>query len=287
MFQVSFESFPKATPALSLAAYLALSSIAVAQTAPPVDTPPSGTQATTAPAAPPAPRRGTVSEAGETEQFDITVTAARLDQARNQISTSVGASTYEINQQAIDTQPLGNNAPLNQTLLQAPGVAQDSYRPAACARRPRQLAIPHQRHHHSGDDQRLLAVVRDALRAAHRSSYWRLARPIRLPHGRYCRDRDEERFARSWRRDHSLWRPEANILSELLLWRLDRHGRLFRLRQLSPEQYRHRKPDPLIEPCEGLHRAGQGLPLSLHPPRSRYETELHIGQRGQPVSPAQ
>ena len=68
-----------------------------------------------------------MSEAGETEQFDITVTAARLDQARNQISTSVGASTYEINQQAIDTQPLGNNAPLNQTLLQAPGVAQDSF----------------------------------------------------------------------------------------------------------------------------------------------------------------
>ncbi len=68
-----------------------------------------------------------MTEVGQSDRFDITVTAARLDQARNQISTAVGASSYEINREAIDTQPLGNNASLSQTLLQAPGVAQDSF----------------------------------------------------------------------------------------------------------------------------------------------------------------
>ncbi|SEE35601.1 Outer membrane receptor proteins, mostly Fe transport [Rhizobiales bacterium GAS191] len=91
--------------------------------------PPPGTDgaATARPASAARPTRGVVSEAGANEELDITVTAARLDKARNQISTSVGASTYEINRQAIETQPLGNNAALSQTLLQAPGVAQDSF----------------------------------------------------------------------------------------------------------------------------------------------------------------
>jgi outer membrane receptor protein involved in Fe transport len=114
--------------ACGLAAAIVFLAPALAQVPPPPSSAPSGGEAAAAPvaAAPRGPRRGTVSQAGETEQFDITVTAARLDQARNQMSTSVGASTYEINQQAIDTQPLGSNAAFSQTLLQAPGVAQDS-----------------------------------------------------------------------------------------------------------------------------------------------------------------
>ena len=115
---------------LSLAANLACIHAAMAETpAPGTPTPPSGQDAGTPPAQAAAPRqsRGVVTEAGAGEELDLTVTAARLDKARNQISTTVGASTYEINQQAIDTQPRGNNATLSETLLQAPGVALDSF----------------------------------------------------------------------------------------------------------------------------------------------------------------
>ena len=87
---------------------------------------------TTTPAAPTTPtqsgpKRGVTTEVGASDQFDITVTAARLDAARNQINTAVGASNYEISREAIETQPLGSNASLSTTLLQAPGVAQDSF----------------------------------------------------------------------------------------------------------------------------------------------------------------
>ncbi|MBV8963773.1 MAG: ligand-gated channel, partial [Hyphomicrobiales bacterium] len=106
----------------------------VSTTAPNSDptAPPTGSAVVPAPAvnpppAQPGPKRGVTTEVGESEQFDITVTAARLDAARNQINTAVGASNYEINREAIDNQPLGANAALSSTLLQAPGVAQDSF----------------------------------------------------------------------------------------------------------------------------------------------------------------
>jgi len=52
---------------------------------------------------------------------------AKLDQSRNQLSPGIGASQYVIDQQAIEQLPLGDNTPLNQMLLQAPGVVQDSF----------------------------------------------------------------------------------------------------------------------------------------------------------------
>jgi len=58
---------------------------------------------------------------------DIVVTAERLNQTRNEIQTKTGASTYVIGSDAIDAQPGGENIPLNEVLLQAPGVAQDSF----------------------------------------------------------------------------------------------------------------------------------------------------------------
>jgi outer membrane receptor protein involved in Fe transport len=58
---------------------------------------------------------------------EITVTAQRLDAARSGIQPRIGASTYSLSEAAIDNQPGGDNTPLNQTLLQAPGVAQDSF----------------------------------------------------------------------------------------------------------------------------------------------------------------
>lgn len=56
----------------------------------------------------------------------VDVTAA-LDQARNSLSPDTGSSQYVIDQKAIQAMPLGDSTPLNQVVLQAPGVVQDSY----------------------------------------------------------------------------------------------------------------------------------------------------------------
>src|ERR1700730_8562842 len=57
----------------------------------------------------------------------ITVTATRLDEARSSILPSLGATTYDFSQRTISNIPQGENAPLNQVLLRAPGVVQDSF----------------------------------------------------------------------------------------------------------------------------------------------------------------
>lgn len=64
---------------------------------------------------------------GASVSLDLDVIAKQLDIARNQIQPSLGASAYGFSRQAIENQPQGDNAPLNQVLLQAPGVAQDSF----------------------------------------------------------------------------------------------------------------------------------------------------------------
>ena len=57
----------------------------------------------------------------------VTVTAQRLQAARNGIQTQTGASTYTITSHDIQNQPGGDNLGLNSVVLQAPGVAQDSF----------------------------------------------------------------------------------------------------------------------------------------------------------------
>ncbi|HEV2285902.1 MAG TPA: TonB-dependent receptor [Steroidobacteraceae bacterium] len=73
--------------------------------------------AATAPATPP--------DAGQLET--VVVTAARLNAARSGIETQTGASTYTITAEAIAATPGGENVQLNQVLLQAPDVVQDSF----------------------------------------------------------------------------------------------------------------------------------------------------------------
>jgi outer membrane receptor for ferrienterochelin and colicins len=58
---------------------------------------------------------------------EVVVTAKRLDQARASIQPQIGASVYSISRDAILAMPGGSNAPLDQVILQAPGVAEDSY----------------------------------------------------------------------------------------------------------------------------------------------------------------
>jgi outer membrane receptor protein involved in Fe transport len=66
--------------------------------------------------------------APETAVPVITVTAEREPPAHGSaVSATVGASTYSFSPTAIEAQPGGDNAGLNQVILQAPGVAQDSF----------------------------------------------------------------------------------------------------------------------------------------------------------------
>jgi outer membrane receptor for ferrienterochelin and colicins len=72
-----------------------------------------------------APSDNASSGAGRVSEF--VVTSKRLDQARASIQPQIGASVYTITNDAIQTMPGGDNAPLDQVILQAPGVAEDSY----------------------------------------------------------------------------------------------------------------------------------------------------------------
>jgi outer membrane receptor protein involved in Fe transport len=62
------------------------------------------------------------------EQLDaVQVTGQKLDAARNGLSPDTGSTIYRFDQKDIQALPLGTSTPLNQLILQAPGVVQDSY----------------------------------------------------------------------------------------------------------------------------------------------------------------
>jgi outer membrane receptor protein involved in Fe transport len=57
----------------------------------------------------------------------LPVIAARLNQARNSLSPETGSTVYRFSQKNIHELPQGDNTPLNDVLIQAPGVSQDTY----------------------------------------------------------------------------------------------------------------------------------------------------------------
>jgi len=73
------------------------------------------------PAAPALPGAST----NVTDLGKVTV-VGKLDQARNQIIPDLGATAYKINKEQIGSISQGANAPFNEIILRAPGVAQDS-----------------------------------------------------------------------------------------------------------------------------------------------------------------
>lgn len=77
--------------------------------------------------APPAPVTGSAA-AGSVQQLDtVQVTGQKLDAARNGLSPDTGSTVYRFDRSDIQALPLGPSTPLNQLILQAPGVVQDSY----------------------------------------------------------------------------------------------------------------------------------------------------------------
>jgi outer membrane receptor for ferrienterochelin and colicins len=70
----------------------------------------------------------TVDETTDTDALPpIVVTAQHLDEGRARIQTQTGASTYTIDAAAVAATPGGDNTLLNQVIMQAPEVAQDSF----------------------------------------------------------------------------------------------------------------------------------------------------------------
>ena len=65
--------------------------------------------------------------ANDSSVIDLEVTAKRLDAARSTIQPGLGATTYSFSKKTVDAIPQGEQAPLNQVLMRAPGVAQDSF----------------------------------------------------------------------------------------------------------------------------------------------------------------
>jgi len=59
--------------------------------------------------------------------LSVAVIAKRLNAARNGLSPETGGSVYQFSKQAIKDLPQSENTSLNQVVLQAPGVAQDSF----------------------------------------------------------------------------------------------------------------------------------------------------------------
>ncbi len=75
----------------------------------------------------PATDSGTGNDQPVTKDLSAIDVSAKLDKARNTLSPETGSSQYVITQQAIAALPLGDSTPMNQVMLQAPGVVQDSY----------------------------------------------------------------------------------------------------------------------------------------------------------------
>ncbi|HEY2483194.1 MAG TPA: TonB-dependent receptor, partial [Caulobacteraceae bacterium] len=73
------------------------------------------------------PIAAVAADADQTSVSEIIVTAKRLNEARASIQPQIGASVYTIDSTAIEAMPGGANEPLDQVVLQSPGVAEDSY----------------------------------------------------------------------------------------------------------------------------------------------------------------
>jgi outer membrane receptor protein involved in Fe transport len=74
-----------------------------------------------------APSRAASAPAQQLKEVKIRGTRERLDAARNSLSPDTGSSIYRFDQSDIDKLPLGDATPINQVLLRAPGVVQDSF----------------------------------------------------------------------------------------------------------------------------------------------------------------
>ncbi len=122
-FQAAADELAKTPPAETAVPPATAPSAATTNApAPPASAPSAATTNAPAPSAPttlenPAP---------ETQLPEISI-YGHLEEARNQILPSLGATSYSVDETQLDQMSEGDNAAMNQVLLRAPGVAEDSY----------------------------------------------------------------------------------------------------------------------------------------------------------------
>ena len=146
--------------------------------------------------------------------MNLDVVARQLDIARQQIQPSLGATTYTFSPQSLQDIPQGDNAPLNQVLLQAPGVAQDSF------------GQIHVRGEHANVQYRIngvelpegLSVFGQALEPAspkHLADHRCFAGAVWVPDCRRGGHPDQDRHHQSRRRDLHVWRQLGLVAAQL------------------------------------------------------------------------
>ena len=81
----------------------------------------------TAASSPPFARTVVASAAAPVQTVVIDAVRQKLDAARNGLSPDTGSNVFKFGEADIAALPLGEATPLNQVVLQAPGVVQDSY----------------------------------------------------------------------------------------------------------------------------------------------------------------
>ena len=167
--------------------------------------------------------------------IDLDVIAKKLDVARQEIQPSLGASSYNFSPEALQTIPQGENAPLNQVLLQAPGVAQDSF------------GQIHLRGEHANVQYRLngvelpegLSVFGQAIELRFANSMTLITGALPAQYGFQTAgivDIQTKTGTTSpgWR-GHYVRRLMGLVAAELLLWRQEWRAGLFRDRRLPPQ----------------------------------------------------
>ncbi|MFZ9469537.1 MAG: hypothetical protein ACO26G_00585, partial [Rickettsiales bacterium] len=68
-----------------------------------------------------------ISDFANSAELNYQVQAKKLDNSRNNLSPKTYSSSFNYQRENIDNLPSGQASSLNQILLRAPGVSQDSY----------------------------------------------------------------------------------------------------------------------------------------------------------------
>ena len=113
--------------AIAIAALYCTSAHADESSGVPEARPPSSPRPDLAQAATPRPPDSGPATAPVQKLDAVQVTGKRLDDARNGLSPETGSTIYRFDKTDIQALPFGAATPLNQLVLQAPGVVQDSY----------------------------------------------------------------------------------------------------------------------------------------------------------------
>ena len=167
-----------------------------------------------------------------------------MDQSRdNFLLPKFGATSYNMDREAIEALPQGDNTPIDKVLLQAPGVSYDSA-----------VSNPdfHVRNEYANVQYRINGILLpegvSGLGPVLETGFignlnlldWSAASPIWAAHRRCCRPHNKERVHAG--REFEPVRGQLwDRIAELQLWRKQRRDPIFRHRPIHAEQRRSRK----------------------------------------------